>query len=431
MQMHGSIALESLAAVSEKVKVRKVSPVELVQECLNRIDRYDAAINAFISIYAEEAIECARDAEQEIVHGQWRGPLHGIPIAVKDLIDVAGKTTTAGSALLVNNVAAEDADAVKALRGAGAIIIGKNNLHEFAYGGSGVISYFGVVRNPKDTARIAGGSSSGSSAAVAEGFCYAAVGTDTAGSIRLPAACCGVVGLKPAFGRVSARGVVPLSWSYDHVGPIARTVEDASLVYGALVGSWKKPHSGGKLRIGVAREFFFDGVAEEIAKDVEAAIARLSEEGHLVREVKVPVDEDRIVSSAESWAFHKQYTDRAELYQPQTLQRIRAGEKYTAEQFDVKRDELRRLRASAAELFREVDVIVTPTVAIPPPLLAELEAYPEKLRPTELLMLRNTRPWNVYGVPAISVPCGGWAALQIAGLREETVLEAAQRVERE
>ena len=430
METQGSIALESLAAVSARVKAREVSPVELVQECLNRIDRYDAAINSFISVYAEEAIELARDAEQEIVHGRWRGPLHGIPVAVKDLIDIAGKTTTAASALFVDNVANEDADVVKALRGAGAIILGKNNLHEFAYGGSGIISHFGVVRNPKDTARITGGSSSGSAAAVAEGFCYAAIGTDTAGSIRLPAACCGVVGLKPAFGRVSAQGVVPLSWSYDHVGPIARTVEDAALVYGALMGSWKKAESPRKMRIGVAREFFFDGVAPEIASEVEAAIERLSEQGHSIREVKVPVNEDRTVSSAESWEYHKQFMDKAELYQPQTLQRIRAGEKYTAPEVEAKREELKRLRASAVELIRDVDVIVTPTVPIAPPVLAELETYPEKLRPTELLMLRNTRPWNVYGVPAISVPCGGWAALQIAGLKEETVLESARLVER-
>ncbi len=430
MQNTGSIALESLATVSASVKTREVSPVELTQECLNRIGRYDSAINSFISVYADEAIEAARNAEQEIVHGQWRGPLHGIPIAIKDLIDVAGKTTTAASALFVNNVANRDADVVQLLSSAGAIILGKNNLHEFAYGGSGVISYFGPVRNPKDNARITGGSSSGSAAAVAEGFCYAAIGTDTAGSIRLPAACCGVVGLKPAFGRVSAQGVVPLSWSYDHVGPIARTVEDAALVYGALAGSWKKTESQRKLRIGVARKYFFEGVNPEIANDVEAAIERLAAQGHSVCDVKVPVDEDRTVSSAESWEFHKQYMNRAELYQPQTLQRIRAGEKYTFEQIMTKREDLKRIRASASELFREVDVIVTPTVPIAPPVLAELEAYPEKLRPAELLMLRNTRPWNVYGVPAISVPCGEWAAIQIAGLQEETVFEAARWVER-
>jgi aspartyl-tRNA(Asn)/glutamyl-tRNA(Gln) amidotransferase subunit A len=430
MPQHSSIALQSLAEVSERVKTRAVSPVDLLQECLARIEKYDVAINSFISVYVEEALEQARAAEQEIAHGQWRGPLHGIPVAIKDLIDIEGKVTTAASALFLNNVAREDADVVKKLRAAGAIIIGKNNLHEFAYGGSGMISHFGAVRNPKDTSRITGGSSSGSAAAVAEGFCYAAIGTDTAGSIRLPAACCGVVGLKPAYARVSARGVVPLARSYDHVGPIARTADDMALTYGALLGSWRQAPNKRPLRIGVAREFFFEGVSSEILSDVEVAIQRLAQQVASVRDVKVPVDEDRTVSTSESWQYHKQFMDRAALYQPQTLQRIRAGERYTDADIEPKRRDLERLRASATELFRDVDVILSPTVPIPPPVLADLEAHPETLRATELLMLRNTRPWNVYGVPTISVPCGEWAALQISGVTEALVLQAAKLVER-
>jgi Asp-tRNA(Asn)/Glu-tRNA(Gln) amidotransferase A subunit family amidase len=429
MSNESSIALASLADTSARVKARAISPLDLVQECLKRIGHYDGLINSFISVYAEEALEQARDAEQEIVRGQWRGPLHGIPVAIKDLIDIEGKATTAASALFLQNLASSDADVVKKLRAAGAVIIGKNNLHEFAYGGSGVISHFGAVRNPKDTVRITGGSSSGSAAAVKEGFCYAAIGTDTAGSIRLPAACCGLVGLKPAFARISAEGVVPLAPSYDHVGPIARSVEDAALVYGALIGSWRQTKRNGRLKVGVARDFFFEGVAPEILKDVEAALERLSRKVELVREVKVPADEDRTVSTAESWEYHKQFMDRAELYQPQTLQRIRAGERYTAAEIESKRRELEGLRATTAELFRDVDIVVTPTVPIEPPTLADLEAHPEKLRATELLMLRNTRPWNVYGVPTVTVPCGTWAGLQIAGLSEAVVLQAAKLVE--
>jgi Asp-tRNA(Asn)/Glu-tRNA(Gln) amidotransferase A subunit family amidase len=429
MLEHGSIALLTLAEVSARVKARTLSPVELVRECLARIENYDSMINAFVGVYAEEAIEQARNAEQEILRGQWRGPLHGIPVAIKDLINVEGKVTTAASAVFLNNVAREDAEVVKKLRAVGAVIIGKNNLHEFAYGGSGIISHFGAVRNPKDTSRITGGSSSGSAAAVAEGFCYAAIGTDTAGSIRLPASCCGVVGLKPAFGRISAQGVVPLAWSYDHVGPLARTVEDAALTYGALVGSWRAPEERQRLRVGVAREFFFEGVSPDILKDVEAAIELLATQVESVREVKVPVDEDRTVSTSESFEYHKQFMDRAGLYQPQTLQRIRSGERYTPAEIDLKRRDLERLRASTADLFRDVDVIVTPTVPIEPPVLAELEAHPENLRPTELLMLRNTRPWNVYGAPTLSVPCGEWAGLQIAGMSEAALLQAARLVE--
>jgi aspartyl-tRNA(Asn)/glutamyl-tRNA(Gln) amidotransferase subunit A len=429
MVNQGSIALESLAEVSARIKAREISPVELVRECLTRIEKYDGAFNSFIRVYANESLVQAREAEQEIMHGQWRGPLHGIPVAIKDLIDMEDEVTSAGSALFLNNVATVDADVVKRLRAGGAIIIGKNNLHEFAYGGSGVISHFGVVKNPKDPLRITGGSSSGSAAAVAEGFCYAAVGTDTAGSIRLPAACCGVVGLKPAFGRVSLGGVVPLAWSYDHVGPIARTVEDTALAFGTLIGSWRSTEEQeGRLRVGVAREYFFEGVAPDILRDVEAAIKKLGEKA-TIQDVRVPVDEDRTVSTSESWLYHRQYMDRAELYQPQTLQRIRSGERYTTKEIEPKRQELQRLRASVRELFREVDVIVSPTVPIEPPLLDDLQAYPEKLRATELLMLRNTRPWNVYGIPAISVPCGEWAGLQIAGMTEAMVLRVARMVE--
>jgi Asp-tRNA(Asn)/Glu-tRNA(Gln) amidotransferase A subunit family amidase len=425
-----TLALSNLADVSRRVRRRELSPVEVVGGCLARIDKYDRAINSFIAVYPDEAIAQAREAEQEMAGGRWRGSLHGIPVAIKDLIDIVGKPTTAASALFLNNVPNKDAEVVSTLRAAGAVIIGKSNLHEFAYGGSGVISHFGPVRNPKDMARITGGSSSGSAAAVAKGFCFAAIGTDTAGSIRLPAACCGVVGLKPQFGRISATGVVPLSWSYDHVGPIARTVEDVELVFRALVPSTNDCDRR-KWRIGVARNFFFEGVAPEILNDVESTIERLSREVESVRNVDVPIDEDRTVSTSESWEYHKQFMNRAELYDPRTLVRIRSGERFTAEDIARKSRDLERLRASTVELFRNVDVILSPTVPVVPPRLADLQSHPETLRATELLMLRNTRPWNVYGIPAVSVPCGKWAALQIAGLSEDAVLRVARLAERE
>jgi Asp-tRNA(Asn)/Glu-tRNA(Gln) amidotransferase A subunit family amidase len=424
-----SVALSSLADVSRRVQRRELSPVEIVQECLARIEKYDQAINSFIAIYADEAMSEAYKAELEISNGNWRGPLHGIPVVIKDLIDIAGKPTTAASALFLNNVPNKDAEVVSALRGAGAIIVGKNNLHEFAYGGSGVISHFGPVRNPKDTSRITGGSSSGSAAAVAAGFCFASIGTDTAGSIRLPAACCGVVGLKPQFGRISATGVVPLSWSYDHVGPIARTVEDIELVFRTLVPVTNND-TPRRPRVGIAHDFFFDGVTEQILSEVNGAIELLSKDVESVRAVNMPIDEDRTVSTSESWEYHKQFMDCAELYDPRTLIRIRSAERFGGDEIAAKRRELERLRASASDLFHDVDVILSPTVPIAPPILADLQAHPETLRATELLMLRNTRPWNVYGVPAISVPCGQWAALQIAGLNESLVLHVARMVEK-
>ena len=417
----------TLTEAAVAVREKRVSPVELTQACLDRVERKNPRLNAFIAEFADEAMEQARIAEGEIVHGMWRGELHGIPVALKDLIDMQGKVTSAASAVYSDNVATEDAEVVKRLRSAGAVIVGKNNLHEFAYGGSGVISHHGPARNPRDQGRITGGSSSGSAAAVAAGCCFAAIGTDTAGSIRLPAACCGVVGLKPAFARVSAAGVVPLCWSYDHVGPIARTVEDAAAVLRAIC-DWKpQVVDVRKLRVGVARKYFFDGADDAVIAAVESAIAKLSSACASVCDVEIPVDEDRTVSASESWKFHEAMVrEKADLYQPQTLARIKSGEKYTAEQISEKRLELERMRAGAAELFREVDVIVTPTSPILPPTFEELGRSPESLRPKELLMLRNTRPWNVYGVPAISVPCGEMIGVQLAGLNEATVLAAAK-----
>ncbi len=202
----------TIRELSRKICAREISPVEITHECLARIEKLNPKLNAFITVNAEHALDCARVAEREVFRGDYRGCLHGIPIGLKDIIDTAGVRTTAASAVFQNRIPAEDAEVVRRLRAGGAIILGKQNLHEFAYGGSSMISIFGEVHNPWDAARIAGGSSGGSAASVAAGLGYAAVGTDTAGSIRLPAAYCGVVGLKPTYGRVSTRGVVPLSW---------------------------------------------------------------------------------------------------------------------------------------------------------------------------------------------------------------------------
>src|SRR5690348_1816924 len=209
----------TVAEVSRFLRDKKMSPVELTQTCLKRIEQLNPTLNAFITVTAESALAEARQAESEIQKGGWRGPLHGVPIALKDLFDTAGVRTTAASALFKDRLPADDSEVVRRLKSAGAVFLGKLNMHEFAYGGSGVISFFGPVRNPWSHEHIAGGSSSGSAAAVAEGLCYGALGSDTGGSIRLPAAYCGIVGLKPTYGRVSTRGVVPLSWSCDHVGP--------------------------------------------------------------------------------------------------------------------------------------------------------------------------------------------------------------------
>jgi aspartyl-tRNA(Asn)/glutamyl-tRNA(Gln) amidotransferase subunit A len=430
------VALLGLAEVSELVRNKKLSPVELTQACLARIEALNPELNAFITVTAEMALGQARAAEAEIQRGNWRGPLHGIPLALKDLIGVAGVPTTAASAAFENQIPTEDAEVVRRLKAAGAVILGKNNLHECAYGGSGLISRYGPAKNPRYPGRITGGSSSGSAAAVAAGLCCGAIVTDTAGSIRLPATFCGVVGFKPTYGLVSARGVMPLAWSLDHIGPMTRSVTDAALILAAIAGyDSADPTSrqipvddyaaavrspAPKLRVGVPRHFFYEDLDPEVARVVEDALRIVAGLAAEMREVSVPVDNDRTVAKAESYAYHApNLPENAGRYDPETLRRINTGRDVSVRDYVAKLHELELLRRSAAEIFKDVDVVVTPTTPVPPPLLAELQAEP-RLRERELVMLRNTRPFNVLGLPAFSAPCGetsaGWpVGLQIAG----------------
>src|SRR5271157_5046642 len=273
--------------LSRQIRDRALSPVELTRDCLARIDDLNPKLNAFITVLADSALDQARRAAQEIHSGNYRGPLHGIPIGLKDLIDTAGTRRPAASAQFKDLIPTLDAEVVRRLRAAGAIILGKQNQHEFAYGGSSMISFFGEVHNPWGTSRIAGGSSGGSAASVAAGLGFAAVGTDTAGSIRIPAAYCGIVGLKPTYGRVSTRGIVPLSSSYDHVGPLTTSVYDAALMLQVL-SDYDSPDPGAnrpvpslisafdefptKMRIGIPHSFFFDDLDPEIAAAIDKAI---------------------------------------------------------------------------------------------------------------------------------------------------------------
>src|SRR5215469_9420122 len=230
------LAYLTLKEASELVRRKTVSPVELTATCLKRIEAYNPALNAFITVTRDQAMETARAMEAEQQRGKSRGPLHGIPIALKDNIDTAGVRTTAASELFKDRVPPEDAEAVRRLKNAGAVLLGKTNLHEFALGGTSAVSYFGPVHNPWALDRIPGGSSGGSGAATAAGLCFGSLGTDTAGSVRIPASYCGVVGFKPTYGHVSNRGVVPLSWTLDHLGPLCRTVEDVALILEAIAG---------------------------------------------------------------------------------------------------------------------------------------------------------------------------------------------------
>jgi len=445
--------LDSIVDLAPRLRRKEVSPLELARACLDRIEKLNPTLNAFITVTAESALAEARAAEIEIGRGEWRGPLHGIPLALKDLIDTAGTRTTAASALYQNRVPAEDADVVRRLRQAGAVVLGKNNLHEFAYGGSSLVSFFGDVHNPWNAAHIAGGSSGGSAAAVAAGLCYAAIGTDTAGSIREPAALCGCVGIKPTYGRVSGRGVVPLSWSLDHVGPLAATVGDAAVVLQAIAGYdsvdvcsanvpvydyvsalWDGTKS---LRVGIPRAHFYDDLDPEVRTAMEKALAVIGTLVVDVVDVQFDVPTDRTVQAAESYAYHAENVARTpESYQPETLRRIRSGENISATEFIQRRRELDRERRRAHDFFADVDLLVTPTMPIPAPAITDLKKDPAALRPAELILLRNTRPFNVWGLPAVSVPCGFTKSglpigLQIAGAhwREDLVLGLAYAYE--
>ena len=446
-------AFTTISELSQQLRRKEISPVEVTRACLSRIEELNPSLNAFITVMAESAMEESRIAEVEIASGEWRGPLHGIPVALKDLIDTTGVRTTAATALHVDRVPDEDAEVVRRLRQAGAVIIGKNNLHECAYGGSSLISHFGLVHNPWDSGRIAGGSSGGSAAAVPSGMACAAIGTDTAGSIREPAALCGLVGLKPTYGRVSSRGVIPLSTSLDHVGPLTSTAQDTAIVLQAIAGydpedicSAEFPVSdyvsalreGAKsLRVGIPRAYFFEELDPEVSSAIEHALVGIGTLVAEVKEVELDVPTDRTVQSAESYAYHSEDVAKSpDLYHPETLRRIRAGENITVREYIQKKRDLEEARRNIRHAFAEVDLLVTPTTPMPAPSILELKANSDELRPAELKLLRNTRPFNFWGLPAISVPCGFTQTglpigLQIAGphWREDLVLRLAHAYE--
>jgi aspartyl-tRNA(Asn)/glutamyl-tRNA(Gln) amidotransferase subunit A len=444
---------DSIRQLAPLLQRREISPLEITRIFLERIEKLDSALNAFITVTAESALAEARRAEAEIGRGEWRGPLHGVPVAIKDLINTAGIRTTAASALHADHIPTEDAEVVRRLRESGAVIVGKNNLHEFAYGGSSLISHFGAVHNPWAIEHIAGGSSGGSAAAVASGLCYAAIGTDTAGSIREPAALCSCVGLKATYGRVSARGVIPLSRSLDHVGPLASTVADAAIVLQAFAGydpadtaAVDVPvadyvsacqESALTLRVGTLRSYFCDDLDSEVAAAFDQAVAVIKTLVAEVNDIRLDVPTDRTLQAAESYAYHAESVSKTpELYQPETLRRIRSGATVSAADYIQRRRELDEDRLGIRDAFTAVDLLIAPTMPMPAPKIEDLQANPGALRPAELKLLRNTRPFNVWGLPAISVPSGFTneglpIGLQIAGppWREDLVLRLANAYE--
>ena len=403
----------TLTEAAEQIRTRRLSPVELTRECLARIERLNPLLNAFITVTADLAQEQARQAESEIIAGNYRGPLHGIPIGLKDLFDTAGLLTTAASNQYHDRIPTEDAEVVRRLKQAGAVMVGKLNLHEFAFGGSGVVSAFGPAKNPWNLERTSGGSSSGSAAAVAAGLCVAALGTDTTGSVRCPAALCGIVGHRPGAGLISLKGVVPLSPSFDTAGPLTATVRDAATLIDVLTGKSSYAASldedVSELRIGIPSKGLFDDLDPDVASCLEAALQTVGKLTSQVRQVDIAADGFRTIFDAEIYEYHEAMVNNSpQLYDPRTWYRIQRCAGISASQYIRERRRLAEFRAAAVQIFEQVDVVISPTVSVPAPKIAELEALAvADVRPFELKnLLRNTSPFSVLFWPATSVPCG-------------------------
>ena len=428
----------SLVALSGDLGERRLSPVEVVSTLLERIEKDET--NSFVTVTAERALEEASCAEAEIMAGRHRGPLHGVPVALKDLIYTGGVRTTMGSSFFADHVPDNTATVARRLEEAGSILIGKTNTHEFAYGPTGDLSHFGPTRNPHDKGRITGGSSGGSAAAVAAELCYGALGSDTGGSIRIPAALCGVVGIKPTFGRVSKHGVFPLAWSLDHVGPITRTVEDNAMMLNALAGhdpddpySVDRPEENfardlrrglDGARIGVPTEFYFEYVDEEVEALVREVADVFVSLGAQVREVEIlnlweTLHAQRLVLAAEAFAVHEERlkTD-PERFDDQSLERLLAGENLQAFRYAKARQRKLHSRREFEPVLREVDVLLTPTVPIPATRIGQRETtiggYQEAVYSA---LTRLTGPTNLNGLPSLSVPCGTTTQGLPAGLQ--------------
>jgi aspartyl-tRNA(Asn)/glutamyl-tRNA(Gln) amidotransferase subunit A len=443
----GDLTALAITEASRQIAARKLTSVELTRAYLARIERLNPRVNAYITVTGEQAIAQARALDAETATGRSRGALHGIPIALKDNIDTAGVRTTAASAVYADRVPTEDAPVVQKLREAGVVFLGKLNMHEFAYGGTCVITHYGPVHNPWNLDYTPGGSSGGSAAAVAARLCAAALGTDTAASIRFPAACCGVVGFKATHGLASIRGIVPLSEMHDHVGPIARSVADTALVMTAIAGY--DPLDPVSIRADIPRMTesigtdiralrtpFYEGLDPEIDTAVSAALEVLRGLTRSVADVTLPGVDSFAVLSAETYQYHAALlADPAKraLYDPVTLARIMQGANIPSTQYIESRRRMILARNGVGRHFGQVDVLVTPTSMAPPVAIAPAIAKP----PEELGMIRNTLPFDVYGIPAISVPCGFTRSglpigLQIAGppLGEARVLALAYAYER-
>jgi aspartyl-tRNA(Asn)/glutamyl-tRNA(Gln) amidotransferase subunit A len=446
----------SMREAAAAVRKKEVSPVELARLSLERITADEPRLNAFARLTEARAMAAARQAEREILAGQWRGELHGVPVAVKDLYDMAGLPTTCSSKVRHDHVASADSACVERLERAGATIVGMTHTHEFAYGIATP-----TTGNPWNVEHIPGGSSGGSGATLAARGCYMAMGTDTGGSIRIPAAVCGVVGLKPTYGRVSRVGIASLSWSLDHAGPLARTAADCALTLGALAGyDARDPGSadvpvgdylaelelGVKgLRIGVPRNFFFEHVEPEVEANVRAAIAVLEREGAELVEVEVPMTEliaaiEFGLCMPEASAYHRtMIRERADLYEPDVRTFLEAGMMIPAVDYIAALRQRTLMQAAWRTMFDGLDALIGPAVAAvamrrDQPTITWPDGFDET---ASSVYVRLSAPANVTGTPSVSVPCGFGrgglpTAFQVMGrpFGEARILRIARAYER-
>jgi aspartyl-tRNA(Asn)/glutamyl-tRNA(Gln) amidotransferase subunit A len=422
----------SLVELGGRLRRRELSPVELAEDTLERAAALNSRLNCFITLVGEEALGAARLAERELASGTARGPLHGIPYSVKDLYATRGVRTTAGSKVLADFVPRFDATTVARLKGAGAVLIGKCNTSEFAAGPTNVNVHYGPARNPWDERRIPGGSSGGSGAAVAAGLGAFSLGSDTGGSVRIPAAVCGVFGLKPTYGRVSKFGVNPLSWSLDTCGPLTRTAEDAALVLEAIAGydpldptTSRHPteryaaaldvstQTMQRLRVGVPREGFWDRLDPEVESAARTAIHKVAELGASVEEVSVPwvhhaFAPANLISWVESSVYHSTWRDRwATDYGEELLQRCLIGRAISGADYLLAQQARRAIIERTRSLFERIDLLATPTCPVPaPPIEAETVELNQTLEPVRSVMGRLCRLGSLTGFPAVAVPCG-------------------------
>lgn len=407
----------TIAELAHALETRETTVEAVVERCLRRIAERNGTLNAFITVFENDAREQARQADREIAAGRYRGPLHGVPLSLKDLFDVAGAATTAASRVRQGHVAQHDAPSVAALRAAGAIFVGKTNLHEFAFGTTNEDSAYGPARHPVDPNRSPGGSSGGSAAAVADGMCFASMGTDTGGSIRIPSAVCGLVGLKPAVGELSTEGVVPLSTTLDHIGPLCRSVEDATIMYDALRGGSARspgtPLDPRALKLGIPRNYFLSLLDPQVAACFDSSCDRLRSAGATLEDVSIPHAGDvpaiylHIVLT-EAAAYHANTLDRRpEDYTPNVRIRLEMGRYVLGEDYARARRGRELIRREVDGALQGLDALLLPALAIAAPKIGvptvRIGAAEE---PVRNVMLRCTQPFNVSGHPAIAIPCG-------------------------